>query len=78
MRITEALQTTPDPVFSFEFFPPKTEEGVEQLFATVEALRPLEPDYVSVTYGAGGGRGTEPSRSPPGSSANTGSRRWPT
>ena len=55
MRITDALQTTPDPVFSFEFFPPKTEEGVEQLFATVEALKPLEPDYVSVTYGAGGG-----------------------
>jgi methylenetetrahydrofolate reductase (NADPH) len=55
MRITEALQTTPDPVFSFEFFPPKTDEGVAQLFSTVEALRPLEPDYVSVTYGAGGG-----------------------
>ncbi|MDQ3571519.1 MAG: methylenetetrahydrofolate reductase [NAD(P)H] [Actinomycetota bacterium] len=55
MRITEALHTTPDPVFSFEFFPPKTEEGLAQLFETVEALRPLEPDYVSVTYGAGGG-----------------------
>jgi methylenetetrahydrofolate reductase (NADPH) len=55
MRITEALRTTPDPVFSFEFFPPKTDEGVAQLFSTVEALRPLEPDYVSVTYGAGGG-----------------------
>ena len=55
MRITDALHTTPDPVFSFEFFPPKTEEGVAQLFEAVEALRPLEPDYVSVTYGAGGG-----------------------
>jgi methylenetetrahydrofolate reductase (NADPH) len=55
MRITDALLTTPDPVFSFEFFPPKSEEGVAQLFETVEALRPLEPDYVSVTYGAGGG-----------------------
>ena len=55
MRITDALLTTPDPVFSFEFFPPKTDEGVAQLFETVEALRPLEPDYVSVTYGAGGG-----------------------
>jgi methylenetetrahydrofolate reductase (NADPH) len=53
MRITDAL-AGPEPVFSFEFFPPKTPEGVEQLFDTVETLRPLEPDYVSVTYGAGG------------------------
>jgi methylenetetrahydrofolate reductase (NADPH) len=43
-----------EPVFSFEFFPPKTDEGVRALFATVEALRPLAPTYVSVTYGAGG------------------------
>jgi methylenetetrahydrofolate reductase (NADPH) len=43
-----------DPVFSFEFFPPKTDEGVRTLFETVEALRPLGPAYVSVTYGAGG------------------------
>ena len=53
MRITEALEGS-QPVFSFEFFPPKTPEGVAQLVETVEALRPLEPDYVSVTYGAGG------------------------
>ena len=53
MRITEAL-AGPEPVFSFEFFPPKTPEGVEQLFGAVETLRPLQPDYVSVTYGAGG------------------------
>jgi len=39
---------------SFEFFPPKTEEGVDQLFATVATLRPLQPAYVSITYGAGG------------------------
>jgi methylenetetrahydrofolate reductase (NADPH) len=43
-----------EPVFSFEFFPPKTDDGVRQLFETVEALRPLGPAYVSVTYGAGG------------------------
>ncbi len=43
-----------DPVFSFEFFPPKTPEGERQLLATVEALRPLAPAFVSVTYGAGG------------------------
>lgn len=53
MRITEALEG-PEPIFSFEFFPPKTPEGLEQLFGTVETLRPLGPDYVSVTYGAGG------------------------
>jgi methylenetetrahydrofolate reductase (NADPH) len=43
-----------EPVFSFEFFPPRTDEGVKALFATVEALRPLAPGFVSVTYGAGG------------------------
>ncbi|MBL9077540.1 MAG: methylenetetrahydrofolate reductase [NAD(P)H] [Planctomycetes bacterium] len=42
------------PVVSFEFFPPKTDEGVEQLYATVEALRKCRPSFVSVTYGAGG------------------------
>jgi methylenetetrahydrofolate reductase (NADPH) len=53
MRIDELLATQ-RPVFSVEFFPPKTETGLELLFETVEALKPLEPDYVSVTYGAGG------------------------
>lgn len=42
-------------VFSFEFFPPQTDEGVENLLRTVEDLRDAHrPDYVSVTYGAGG------------------------
>ena len=53
MRIDELLARD-DPMFSFEFFPPKTPEGVSQLFETIEALKPLRPDYVSVTYGAGG------------------------
>jgi len=39
---------------SFEFFPPKTEEGERQLFETVEELKALKPTFVSVTYGAGG------------------------
>jgi methylenetetrahydrofolate reductase (NADPH) len=39
---------------SFEFFPPKNEELEARLWATVEKLAPLEPDFVSVTYGAGG------------------------
>ena len=43
------------PVISFELFPPKTEEGDRTLLQkTLPALRQLSPDYVSVTYGAGG------------------------
>jgi methylenetetrahydrofolate reductase (NADPH) len=42
------------PCISFEFFPPKTDDGVENLMATVKALRILDPGFVSVTYGAGG------------------------
>jgi methylenetetrahydrofolate reductase (NADPH) len=53
MHIDE-LFTADGPVFSFEFFPPRTPEGVETLFETVEALKPLQPAFVSVTYGAGG------------------------
>src|SRR5688572_33167179 len=53
MRIDELLANE-SPVFSFEFFPPKTPEGVENLFEAIAILAPLEPGYVSVTYGAGG------------------------
>jgi methylenetetrahydrofolate reductase (NADPH) len=42
------------PVVSFEFFPPKTDEGIESLYRTVEDLRACRPSFVSVTYGAGG------------------------
>jgi len=42
------------PCISFEFFPPKTDEGVENLMRTVKSLRILNPGFVSVTYGAGG------------------------
>jgi methylenetetrahydrofolate reductase (NADPH) len=40
--------------FSFEFFPPKTDEAWDQLFGTIAQLQPLRPSFVSVTYGAGG------------------------
>jgi len=42
------------PTFSIEFFPPKTPEAADELFATARELRALEPDFASVTYGAGG------------------------
>jgi methylenetetrahydrofolate reductase (NADPH) len=42
------------PVFSFEFFPPRSPEGEATLLRSLERLAPLEPDFVSVTYGAGG------------------------
>jgi len=40
--------------FSFEFFPPKTQEASDELFANVQRLQELQPSFVSVTYGAGG------------------------
>ncbi len=57
MKITDMLRFAAErgePVFSFEFFPPKNDAGVEALFETIRALRPLGPAYVSVTWGAGG------------------------
>ena len=54
MRIDEIIASKGEPVFSFEFFPPKTDDGERSLRAALETLRALEPDYVSVTYGAGG------------------------
>jgi methylenetetrahydrofolate reductase (NADPH) len=53
MKIRNRLNPS-DPCFSFEFFPPKTDEGRRALLRTVEDLRPLDPGFVSVTYGAGG------------------------
>ncbi|MHB1237174.1 MAG: methylenetetrahydrofolate reductase [NAD(P)H] [Gallionella sp.] len=41
-------------LFSFEFFPPQTPEGVEKLAATRRQLAPLKPEFFSVTFGAGG------------------------
>ncbi len=40
--------------FSFEFFPPRTDEAAEDLFQSIAELRKLKPSFVSVTYGAGG------------------------
>ena len=53
MQITELLDRR-RPLFSFEFFPPKTEEGQQTLESTLAILKDDAPDYVSMTYGAGG------------------------
>jgi methylenetetrahydrofolate reductase (NADPH) len=53
MRIREHLDAK-IPSLSFEFFPPKDDIGFWDLYRTIESLKPLEPTYVSVTYGAGG------------------------
>jgi methylenetetrahydrofolate reductase (NADPH) len=53
MRVDELLQIG-TPTCSFEFFPPKSDEDVDALLKTIDRLRPLQPSYVSITYGAGG------------------------
>ena len=46
--------STSTPHVSFEFFPPKTDAMANRLWDTVQRLEPMAPDFVSVTYGAGG------------------------
>ena len=54
MRISELFKAGNGPVFSFEFFPPKTDAGRTSLLETVAELARLKPGFVSVTFGAGG------------------------
>ena len=42
-------------LLSFELFPPKTDKGMENLPGTIEKLCEFKPEYISCTYGAGGG-----------------------
>src|SRR6266581_6457299 len=53
MRI-DALMGKNKPTVSFEFFPPKNEQGFTLLYQTIDELKAIKPSYVSVTYGAGG------------------------
>ena len=53
MKIIDVLKHD-KPAFSFEFFPPKDNDGFDKLFETIDNLKPLNPAFVSVTYGAGG------------------------
>jgi methylenetetrahydrofolate reductase (NADPH) len=54
MRIDERIDAGTEPSFSFEFFPPKTDEGERNLGRALAELSRLSPTFVSVTYGAGG------------------------
>src|ERR687893_1321637 len=54
MRIDERIASNPEPSFSFEFFPPRTDEGERNLGRALAELSRLEPTFVSVTYGAAG------------------------
>jgi methylenetetrahydrofolate reductase (NADPH) len=53
MHIQDIFREHPT-TFSFEFFPPKTDEAAEELFVNIARLQELQPSFVSVTYGAGG------------------------
>ncbi len=53
MNISKLFETK-KVVYSFEIFPPKVDSGVDTVYNTIEALGDLSPDYISVTYGAGG------------------------
>ena len=55
MRIDRIIEQAEEPVFSFEFFPPKSDAGERVLGLALESLRQLDPAFVSVTYGAAGG-----------------------
>jgi methylenetetrahydrofolate reductase (NADPH) len=54
IHMLSSMTTNANRVFSFEFFPPKTPEGVERLRATRDKLARLQPAFFSVTFGAGG------------------------
>jgi len=53
MKITEIVKNN-KPTISFEFFPPRSEKAADELYQAITDLEVYEPDFVSVTYGAGG------------------------
>ncbi len=55
MKKINDILNAKEKTYSFELFPPKTDQGFENLLATIEQLIALKPDFISCTYGAGGG-----------------------
>ena len=53
MKICELFKDN-HTVFSFEIFPPKKDDSIETVYNTLDELTDLKPDFISVTYGAGG------------------------
>ena len=77
MRISE-MYARPETTISFEFFPPKNDAAEEALFRdTVPQLQRLEPGYISVTYGAGGGTRERSFRIVEPCARSAASRPWP-
>jgi methylenetetrahydrofolate reductase (NADPH) len=54
MKVTEIWKTSQMPTVSFELFPARSEKATEKLEQTIDELAALKPDFVSVTFGAGG------------------------
>lgn len=54
MKLSDILARADKPLISCEFFPPKTDQGEENLWDCLNELRSIDPAYISVTYGAGG------------------------
>lgn len=54
MSIKELFSNKKQPILSFEIFPPKKDSPLETIYNTIDSLKNLKPDFISVTYGAGG------------------------
>ncbi|MHC4863284.1 MAG: methylenetetrahydrofolate reductase, partial [Planctomycetota bacterium] len=54
MKVTDIWTSAKSPTLSFELFPPRSPKAAEKLETTIDELTALEPDFVSVTFGAGG------------------------
>ena len=65
------------PTLSFEVFPPKKEDDFANAFVILDKLAVLKPDFISITYGAGGSKSKKHWRSLPISRISSISTRWP-
>lgn len=75
MKISEILKNKR--TISFEVFPPKNKDGdISSIYSTIEGLKKLSPDFISVTYGAGGSTKERQWRSHQPSNMNMESNPW--